>query len=134
MNHEETVRAMYEAFGRGDIDAIIERLAPDVQWDCDRGANDVPWLQPLRGRNEVPRFFAALAEHLDLNRFEPKVILGSGDIVLVMFEIEATARSTGKAIPERRGAHIWQFDAAGRVTSYKNAVDSYGSSAALRAG
>jgi uncharacterized protein len=134
MSHADTIRAIYEAFGRGDVNAILERLAPDVQWDCDRAPNDVPWLQPLRGRHEVPKFFAALAEHMDLRRFEPKLILESGDTVLVMFEIEAYARRSGKRLPESEAAHIWHFDKAGRVTSYKNAVDSYGTSQALRVG
>ena len=133
MSHADTIRTLYEAFGRGDINAILERLAPDVQWDCDRGPNEVPWLQPLRGRHEVPKFFAALAEHLELRRFEPKVILESGDTVLVMFQYEGIVRRTGKPIPEIEAAHIWHFDKAGRITSYKNAVDSHGTSQALRA-
>lgn len=94
----------------------------------------MPWLQPLRGRHEVPKFFAALAEHLDLRRFEPKLILESGATVLVMFEIQAYARHSGKRIPQGEAAHIWHFDKAGRVTSYKNAVDSYGVSQPLRVG
>ena len=132
MSHADTIRSMYEAFGRGDINAILEPLAQDVQWDCDRAPNDVPWLQPLRGRNEVPKFFAALRDHLDLRRFEPKLILESGNTVLVLYEVEAYARSTGRRIPESQAAHVWQFDQAGRVSSYKNAVDSFGASKALR--
>jgi ketosteroid isomerase-like protein len=133
MSHADTIRAVYEAFGRGDVNAIIERLAPDVQWDCDRTPNDVPWLQPLRGRHEVPKFFAALTEHLDLRRFEPRVVLESGDTVLAMFDIEAIVRSTGKRLDEGQAAHIWHFDRSGRISSYKNAVDSFGASKALRA-
>ena len=133
MSNTDTVRAIYEAFGKGDVNAIVERLAPDVQWECDRAPNDVPWLQPLRGRHEVPKFFAALAEHVELRKFEPKLILGSGDTVLALFDYEGYSRRTGKAVGESQAAHIWHFDSAGRVKSYKNAVDSYGSSQALRA-
>jgi len=132
MSHADTVRTMYEAFGRGDIAAILEHLSPDIEWECDRAPNDVPWLQPLRGRHEVPKFFEALAEHMELRRFEPKVIVESGDVVLVMFEAEAWSRRTGRRIPETEAAHIWHFDANGLATRYKNAVDSYGASAALR--
>jgi ketosteroid isomerase-like protein len=134
MDHAETVRNLYAAFGRGDIDFIIEHLAPDVQWDCDRAPNDVPWLQGLSGRHEVPKFFAALAEHCELRRFEPQLILQSGDTVLATFAIDGYARRTGKRMPETLGVHVWTFDAAGRVASYKNAVDSYGASQSLRAG
>lgn len=133
MSHADTIRTLYAAYARGDVDTILEHLAPDVQWDCDRAPNDVPWLQPLRGRHEVPKFFVALVEHLDIRRFEPMVILESGQTVLASFEFDASVRRTGNALVEREGAHVWHFDAAGRVTHFKNAVDSYGSSQALRA-
>jgi uncharacterized protein len=133
MSHADMVRAMYAAFGRGDVKAIVENLAPDVEWDCDHGSNDIPWLQPIRGSANVPRFFAALAEHMDLRRFEPKVILESGDTVLVMYEVEAYARKTGKRIQETQCAHIWQFNPQGKVTKYKNAVDTLAAAKALNA-
>ena len=60
MSPADTIRSVYEAFGRGDVHAIVERLAPDAWWDCDRAPNDVPWLQPLgvdtRCRNSSPRW------------------------------------------------------------------------------
>ena len=44
--HAETVNAIYEAFGRGDIPSILGRLDPDVRWESWAGNSaqtaDVP--------------------------------------------------------------------------------------------
>src|SRR5450631_4043963 len=56
--------------------------------------------------------------------------LESGYSVLVMFNIDATVRRTGKRLDEGQGAHLWHFDRSGRIASFKNAVDSSGASQA----
>lgn len=35
MGNIDTVKQMYEAFGRGDIPAIIDKLDPNVEWDVE---------------------------------------------------------------------------------------------------
>ena len=36
MSNIETVKSIYEAFGRGDVPAILDKLADDVDWDYDQ--------------------------------------------------------------------------------------------------
>ena len=52
-----TVQGIYEAFGRGDVPAILERLAEDVQWEAwadNHGQRaGVPWMSPRTGREGV---------------------------------------------------------------------------------
>jgi ketosteroid isomerase-like protein len=31
--HADSVKEIYEAFGRGDIRAILERLHPEIAWE-----------------------------------------------------------------------------------------------------
>jgi ketosteroid isomerase-like protein len=54
MTNVGTVQQIYEAFGRGDVPAILEHLADDVEWEYGLTSTDVPWLQPQHGRTEVP--------------------------------------------------------------------------------
>ena len=35
MSNVDTVKEMYEAFGRGDVPAIIEKLDENVEWDTE---------------------------------------------------------------------------------------------------
>jgi ketosteroid isomerase-like protein len=68
---------MYAAFGRGDIPAILSQLAETIEWEYGMSNAGVPWLQPRRGRAEVPRFFESL-NAFDLQKFQPKTFLESG--------------------------------------------------------
>ncbi|HXK34834.1 MAG TPA: hypothetical protein VNM91_12570 [Dehalococcoidia bacterium] len=49
MSNIETARAIYAAFGAGDVPAILEHLADDVAREYGQGETDVPWLQPRQG-------------------------------------------------------------------------------------
>ena len=57
----ETVKALYEAFGRGDVDAILERVTDDVDWSTDAAIESAPWYGPKHGKAEVPSFFEGIA-------------------------------------------------------------------------
>jgi hypothetical protein len=51
----------YEAFGKGDISAILDKLDENVAWDTQADVPGVPWLSPRRGKANVPAFFESLA-------------------------------------------------------------------------
>jgi uncharacterized protein len=70
MRNLNTVQQIYDAFQRGDIPAIIDKLDPNVEWDVEAPTPGVPWLQPRRGAASVPGFFESLAP-LSFQRFEP---------------------------------------------------------------
>ena len=124
MRHSETVRHIYSAFQHGDIPAILERLADDVEWEYSIAPLGVPWLDRRRGRAEVPLFFAAHAG-FDLHRFEPKTFLESGNVVVVLIDVDLTVKATGRRVTEEDEVHIWYFDGDGRVSRFGHKVDTH---------
>lgn len=123
MANVDVVGRIYEAFGRGDVPAILEHLAEDVEWEYGVNSTDVPWLQPLRGREEVPRFFEALSG-MEFHRFEPKTLLESDNVVVALVDLEATVRETGQRISEEDEVHIWYFD-GDRVVRFRHRADTH---------
>lgn len=120
----DTVHQIYQAFGRGDVPAILDQLAEDVEWEYGISSTDVPWLQPRRGRAQVAEFFQALAA-LEIQKFQPKAFLEGGSLVVALVDLEATVRSTGRRVVEEDEAHIWRFDAAGKVSRFRHRADTY---------
>ncbi len=55
-----TARQMYEAFGRGDVQAILGRVTDDVDWSTDAAIPSAPWYGPRHGRDGVVSFFEAI--------------------------------------------------------------------------
>jgi ketosteroid isomerase-like protein len=119
----DTVHQIYRAFGQGDVPAILRHLAEDVEWEYGVSSTDVPWLQPRRGR-AVAEFFQSLAA-VEIHKFEPKVFLESGGIVVVLVDLDATVRATGHRIVEEDDVHIWHFDSAGAVSRFRHRADTH---------
>jgi uncharacterized protein len=127
MSNQETVQQIYAAFGRGDVPAILERLAPDVRWDhwpdgSGGQRHGVPWLEERTGPEEVAEFFAALAA-LDIHRFEPTALIGDAEHVAALIDIELTVLATGERFRDAE-VHVWTFDPGGRVSEFRHVVDT----------
>jgi hypothetical protein len=127
MSNIRTVQDIYAAFGRGDIPAILDKLADDVDWDyAYRSApNPLPWLQPQRGRTGVGGFFKSVQDNLEIRRFAVNALTEGSSVVVALFDIEATVRRTGKPIVEHDEAHIWHFNEAGKVVRFRHCADTY---------
>lgn len=120
----DVVGAIYGAFGRGDIPAILERLDPDVDWSLQvdaPGAELVPMFRNGRGHDAVLAYFAGVAA-MEIHSFEPHAFHVDGDTVLVEIRMDFTHRETGK-----RGRfdeiHHW-IVRDGRVVRYRPFVDT----------
>ena len=94
MSNVQTVQNIYAAFGRGDIPAILAHLAENIEWEYGMSNAGVPWLQPRKGRAEVPKFFQSLGA-LDFRQFEPKTLLEGRDIAVALIDLTVVVRATG---------------------------------------
>jgi ketosteroid isomerase-like protein len=131
MSNIETVQSIYEAFGRGDVPAILGHLADDVVWDSDTPSWGLPWYEPRTGVAEVPAFFGALFDNVVLHRFEPKSFLSGGDQVAVVIDIELETKATGRSVSDLE-IHLWTFDNGGKVARFAHVLDRHGQVSAFR--
>lgn len=121
----ETVKAMYAAFGRGDVPAILEALREDVVWEYQPISTDVPWLQRRDGRAAVTGFFTTLATEIEFQQFEVRTLAEAPGVVIALVDLEATVKRTGRAVREVDEVHIWHFDERGRVARFRHGVDTH---------
>ncbi len=124
MSNLQTVQSIYSAFGRGDIPAILNHLHEDIEWEYGMSDTGVPWLQPRKGRADVPKFFQALGG-VDLKTFQPKTLLESGNVVVALIDVAFVVKSTGQPVNEEDEVHIWHFDSQGRVTRFCHKCDTH---------
>jgi ketosteroid isomerase-like protein len=125
-----TVTTIYEAFGRGDVPAIIERLAPDVHWNVMEPPTSgqeagVPWLVARRGRDEVPGFFSALDRGLVFHDFRVERLHAAGDTVIAELRMDIESTRTGDRVTAS-DLHLWTFDLDGQVVDYHQHSDTAG--------
>lgn len=121
-----TLNNLYAAFGRGDIPAILELTAPDIEWEL--GASEaqrrIPWFTPGPGREHVALFLQRLGEHLAIEDFEVLAMMGDGDWAVALVRIACVHRGTGTRFVEKLEPHVWRFDANGRINAMRHAADT----------
>jgi ketosteroid isomerase-like protein len=123
VSNVESVQAIYDAFGRGDVAAIVDRLADDVEWDQDAPGYGIPIYEPGVGKEHVKRFFEAVQD-LEFLRFEPTNFLTGGNQVAVPINLEVEVKSTGKIV-EALEIHLWTFGEDGKVSRLFHCIDRH---------
>jgi hypothetical protein len=116
----EAVTRIYEAFGRGDIPYIIDQLADDVRW-VSHFDPVVPWSGDRSGKANVPTFFQAIDDSVDVLAFEPVEFVAQGDTVVSTGNFRAKVRRTGKT-DDSPWVFIWKLR-DGKVVSYEQFHD-----------
>jgi ketosteroid isomerase-like protein len=119
----ETLKKIYEAFGRGDLTALLAHVDKNVAWDFRVDDPVAPWLEPVRGHAGVTQFFQRVGAGLEIHTFEPRRMLASGDHVIVDVRIDETIRATGKRVVEEQ-LEWWTFGADGKVTRLRHYTDT----------
>ena len=123
MGNIDTVKQIYDAFGRGDVPAIVDKLDQNVEWDVEVPTPGVPWLQPRRGVADIPAFFESLAP-LSFQRFEPHTFFAEGNKVFALIAMVATLVASGKQYRFPYEGHLWFFNDAGKVVKYQHVTDT----------
>ena len=102
-----TVAAMYEAFGRGDVPFVLERIAPSVDW-IETEAQNIP----THGRFSTPQdvlenVFAKVAEYFERFELRPELWIEAGDDVVVTGRVVAKTKNGGEL--DAPYAHVFSF-------------------------
>lgn len=124
----QTIQRIYENFGRGDIQAVLNALADDVAWFVP-GPAAIPYAGRRRGRQELAQFFGMLGGAVEFEEFEPREFIAQGDTVVALGQDRRRARSTGKMI-ENKWAMVWKLR-DGKVASFHAYEDTADAAAAF---
>ena len=126
----DVVQQGYEAFGRGDIPALLELLTVDVEW-TQQGPSVVPFSGTRHGHEGVAEYFSLLDENLDFEQFEPREFVAQDDTVVVLGMERSVMKSTGRTI-EQEWAHVYTLR-DGKIAKARFFEDSGAYVAALEA-
>ena len=124
----EATQRVYEAVGRGDVEAILAEVADDVDWAAEAASTTVPWYGNHSGKSGVSRFFQQIGSSIEITEFTPLSFTSNETDVIVALRWAYTVKATG-----RRAAmhmqHWWRF-ADGKVVFFRGSEDTEQSAAA----
>lgn len=123
MDNVNVVKSLYDAFGRGDIPAVLGGMSPEIRWHEAEGNPYRPsgeaWVGPDAVLNEL---FVKLGEEWDGFTVHPKTFLDAGDSVVVEGRYTGTYKATGKSL-DAQVCHVWDVR-DGAVTRFQQYVDT----------
>lgn len=120
------VKDLYAAFDRGDVPAVLNMLADEVDWEF-VGSPGLPYAGKRRSKAEVAEFFAAISRSDDVHAFEPREFFEAGEALTVLGWESTTARETGKRF-ETEWVHVFVLK-NGKITRWRgfyNTAARYG--------
>jgi ketosteroid isomerase-like protein len=98
----EVIRRGYEALARGDVDAALACLHPEVEVAAGR----LPGVGEIRGREAFREFVAELFSAFDEVRLEPERFIDAGEKVVVPVTQTMRGRGGGVEVVNRIFA-VW---------------------------
>jgi uncharacterized protein len=119
------VGAIYEAFGRGDMDFILDQISDDCAWeswlDNHGQAAGLRPMQPRHGRDGVAEFFAYVAT-MQIEDFQVLDMLASDRQVVVEVQI-TIAMPDGDTFTDEE-LHLYSLNNEGRISRMRHYVDT----------
>ncbi|MEK7725118.1 MAG: hypothetical protein AAB336_12255 [Acidobacteriota bacterium] len=121
MNNLETIKAIYEAFGKGDIPFILSCLDENVAWEkwhSNHAQNsNVPYMQEKNSVAGVAEFFGEVGK-LGVRMANVLSIMDGGNKFAIEFEIET------QRFGYEEEMHLWEFNEAGKVIGFRHYLDT----------
>jgi hypothetical protein len=112
----------FSAFTRGDIQAVLDALAPDVSWGLAGREQDIPMLGIRHGKAGAGEFFRVLDEVQQITAFEPQSFLAAEDKVFAWGRTEWIMRRNGVA-----GENEWLVVSTfrdGKISAFRGYLDT----------
>lgn len=116
------VKEIYDAVGRGDVAAILDRVSDNVDWAAQAASKAAPWHGPRAGRDGVASFFTDLASSIEIGAFTPHSCAVGQDDVHLLVDWTIRSASTGREASTTMH-HYWRIR-DGKATYFRGSEDT----------
>ena len=123
MENVQLLKGLYDAFGRGDIPAVLGLMSPDIRWYEAESNPYRPSGEPWVGPDTIlESLFMRMGAEWDGFTIHTGSFHGAGDSVIVEGRYSGTYKPTGKSI-DVQVCHVWDVK-RGKVTRFQQYVDT----------
>ena len=116
----DVVRGVYEAFGRGDVPAVLGAMADDIEW---HEAEGMPYGGIYHGGEAVAQnVFGPITQDIPDFAVKPEEFIASGDAVAAVVRYTGTGKATGKQL-NLPVVHVWDVR-NGKIAQFRQFIDT----------
>lgn len=103
----DALKRGYEAFNKGDIDAVLGIFADDIRWEGPN-TDGVPMSGVHEGKQAVAQALGRIGEDFESFDVSPDEFVEQDDTIVVLSHVTAKAKETGEDL-KLPGAEIWRM-------------------------
>ena len=116
----DVVRGVYEAFGRGDVPAVLGAMAADMEW---HEAEGMPYGGVYHGREAVAQnVFGPITQDVVDFAVMAEEFIASGDAVAAVVRYTGTGKAYGKQL-NLPVVHVWDVR-NGKLARFRQFIDT----------
>jgi ketosteroid isomerase-like protein len=118
----DIVKALYDAFGRGDVPAVLGAFDPRIQW---REAESFLYADgnPYEGPQAVAEgVFQRIVSDVESFAVLPERFIEAGDTIVAEGRYRGTMKRTGTLV-DAQFAHVWQLR-DGKIVRFQQYTDT----------
>ncbi|HEY3457648.1 MAG TPA: nuclear transport factor 2 family protein [Bryobacteraceae bacterium] len=119
-DNKKLVQGLYDAFGRGDIGYILDRVTDDVEWVTE-GPQSIPYAGSFKGRAGAQSFFEKLSA-VEGGKVIAQELIAAEDQVVGLGRFAGTVKTTKKKI-DSAIAHVFTIR-GGKVSRWLGYADT----------
>ena len=93
----DLIRNLFQAFGRGDVQMILDHCTPDCEFYCP-GPSMIPYTGLKKGHAEIQEYFDQLIGTQSDPNLSIAEYVAQGETVVAIGRYSARVKSTGKMI------------------------------------
>ena len=116
----DVVRGVYEAFGRGDVPAVLGAMADDIEW---HEAEGMPYGGVYHGGEAVAKnVFGPITADISDFAVTPEEFIASGNAVAAVVRYTGTGQATGKQL-DLPAVHVFNVR-DGKIAQFRQFIDT----------
>lgn len=123
MSGPDLIAGLYDAFGHGDVPAVLGSMDPAIRWHEAEGnpymPSGEPWIGPEAVLNNL---FVKLGEEWDGFTVHPQRYHDAGNVVVVEARYTGIYKPTGKAL-DAQVSHVWTIR-DGKISKFQQYLDT----------
>lgn len=120
-SNTDTVRKLYEAFGKGDVPGVLGAMDDKIDW---QEPASLPFENQIGPTAVAENVFGPVVSQIENFSATPRDIVDGGDIVCATGVYRGKGAKTGLDL-DADFVHVWRFGQDGKITGFRTYTDTY---------
>lgn len=119
--HADSIRKLYDAFGSGDVPAVLAAMDDKIDWQEPAG---LPYENQVGPQAVAENIFGPVTTQIEGFSVAAEEIIDGGDVIAAIGTYGGKGATNGVTL-DTEFVHVWRFGADGKITGFRTYTDTH---------